>query len=47
MDDNDWEKTFYHSEMGKSLSLKWTLGLYAWHGDHHLAHINQAIRLNE
>lgn len=46
MSKEDWERTFYHSEMGKSISLKWTLGLYAWHGDHHLAHIGQAMELN-
>lgn len=35
---NDLEKTFFHPESGK-VSLGFTIGLYAWHCQHHLAHI--------
>ena len=43
MSDEDWNRIFFHPEYDKSLTLKWMLGLYAWHSDHHLAHIKQAI----
>lgn len=32
-------KTFMHPESGKSYQLNETIGLYAWHSNHHLAHI--------
>ena len=32
-------RTFYHPEMDVNLPLKRMLGLYAWHGKHHTAHI--------
>ncbi len=35
---DDWKKTFRHPEVGL-LTLDKTLGLYAWHGKHHVAHI--------
>ena len=35
----DWSKTLVHPETGRQLTLNWMLGLYAWHGKHHVAHI--------
>ena len=35
----DWKRTFRHPESG-ILSLETNLALYAWHGDHHIAHVN-------
>jgi hypothetical protein len=35
----DWNRTFIHPVSG-SQSLDSTAGLYAWHGKHHVAHIN-------
>ena len=35
----DWQKTLYHPEHQKEYSLWHFLGLYAWHGRHHTAHI--------
>jgi len=32
-------RTFIHPEHGREISLQETIGLYAWHGEHHLAHI--------
>ncbi|RJX37612.1 putative metal-dependent hydrolase [Paenibacillus pinisoli] len=32
-------RTFYHPEQGTSIPLDVNLGMYAWHGRHHLAHI--------
>jgi uncharacterized damage-inducible protein DinB len=34
----DFRRTFIHPESG-SHDLDWLLGLYSWHGNHHLAHI--------
>ncbi|AWG22611.1 metal-dependent hydrolase [Flavobacterium faecale] len=35
----DLTRTFVHPEHGKSFSLDENIGVYAWHCDHHLAHI--------
>lgn len=40
-----WEKTFIHPEHGREFVLKENLGIYAWHGRHHLSHIRQAREL--
>jgi hypothetical protein len=39
MKDQDWKRTLHHPGMGKTLTLEQVLGLYAWHGRHHVAHI--------
>ena len=36
---HDWDKTFYHPENKRTIALKEVVGLYAWHGKHHLNHI--------
>jgi uncharacterized damage-inducible protein DinB len=41
----DLEKKFIHPEHGKEMSLKTTLGLYAWHCNHHAAHITNLKKL--
>lgn len=39
--DNDWNnRTIYHPEQKKTIRLWTLLGMYAWHGRHHCAHIN-------
>ncbi|MEO0470108.1 MAG: YfiT family bacillithiol transferase [Bacteroidota bacterium] len=35
----DWDRRFYHPESEKEFDLRITLGLYAWHGQHHVAQI--------
>jgi hypothetical protein len=35
----DFKKEFIHPETGKNVSLERHTNLYAWHGEHHLAHI--------
>lgn len=35
----DWQKTIIHPEHGKAFTLWHLLGMYAWHGRHHTAHI--------
>ncbi|MFF2484140.1 YfiT family bacillithiol transferase [Paenibacillus sp. NPDC058071] len=34
-----YERTFYHPGYGQTYSLATLLGMYSWHGRHHLAHI--------
>ena len=38
----DWNKEFKHPETGRLISLKTNLGIYAWHCEHHLAHVRNA-----
>ena len=38
----DWNRTFRHPELGV-VTLDRTLGLYAWHGRHHTAHLQSII----
>ncbi|MCH7403334.1 YfiT family bacillithiol transferase [Belliella kenyensis] len=33
------ERVFIHPEQGKTFRIDENIGLYAWHGNHHLAHI--------
>jgi hypothetical protein len=35
----DLNKMYIHPEHNKEYKLKEVIGMYAWHGDHHLAHI--------
>lgn len=34
-----WNRTVVHPEHNKQMSLWYLLGMYAWHGKHHVAHI--------
>ena len=36
--EKDWQRTFRHPELGL-VSLDKNVALYAWHGQHHVAHI--------
>lgn len=40
LSDGDFKRTFRHPEHGE-ITLDWTLGLYAWHCRHHIAHITE------
>ena len=43
--DEQWQRTFFHPEHQRAISLNKSTGMYAWHGQHHLAHItNLAAR---
>ncbi len=35
----DWDKTIFHPAHQKEMTLWVLLGMYAWHGRHHAAHI--------
>jgi len=38
--DEQWQRTLFHPEHQKQMTLWYMLGNYAWHGKHHVAHIN-------
>jgi hypothetical protein len=39
----DLHKTFVHPEAGKETRLDENIGIYAWHGNHHLAQIENRL----
>lgn len=39
----DLERTFIHPENNETVALKQNLGIYAWHSNHHFAHIEGLI----
>lgn len=41
--EEDLEKTFVHPEDKAEVSIKENIGKYAWHGCHHLAHIERLM----
>lgn len=44
MDTADFNRGLRHPEHGRVLTLRQMLGLYAWHGRHHVAHITSLKR---
>ena len=46
MYDADFERTFIHPEGGYPATLRGATALYAWHGNHHLAHIQLVTKPN-
>ncbi|WP_214072274.1 YfiT family bacillithiol transferase [Mucilaginibacter sp. dw_454] len=41
--DEQWNRHFIHPETGAEITLKRNLALYAWHSQHHLAHITNTV----
>ena len=41
--EEDLKREFIHPEYGKRYSVEETIGVYAWHSNHHFAHIEQAL----
>ncbi len=41
LDEQQWQRAFYHPEQERLLSLDEALVMYAWHGAHHTAHVTQ------
>ena len=41
--DDDFQKSFVHPTSGREMLLFVNTALYAWHCDHHLAHIQSAL----
>ena len=44
--EEDLNKSFIHPESGARISLKKNIGLYAWHCNHHYAHIENLLIRN-
>lgn len=44
--DADWQRTVFHPEHQKKIALWYLLGMYAWHGKHHVAHITELRKRN-
>ncbi len=44
LNEDEWNRTFVHPASGETTPLKKALGLYAWHSNHHLAHITETIK---
>ena len=45
MDTSDWDKSFIHPEYNRVQKLRQTAMLYAWHGQHHMGHISNALEM--
>jgi hypothetical protein len=45
LEPEDLERTYTHPEHGL-VNLKYMLGLYSWHGRHHIAHITELRKRN-
>ncbi|NER10709.1 DinB superfamily protein [Muriicola jejuensis] len=44
---DDWQKEFVHPDGNATVGLEENTGRYAWHGNHHLAHIQGLVdRMN-
>ncbi|HSK11979.1 MAG TPA: putative metal-dependent hydrolase [Phnomibacter sp.] len=41
--DEEWNRTYVHPDSGQH-TIWYLLGMYAWHGRHHVAHINELRR---
>lgn len=41
MNKADFERTYIHPEQGKTFSLEFVCGMYAWHGNHHLTQMKR------
>lgn len=44
MSAEDFEKGFIHPETNKLVKLKENVGVYAWHSEHHYAHIENVLK---
>lgn len=41
---DDWARAYHHPALGRDVTLDEALALYAWHGEHHLAHITSIVQ---
>ncbi|UAY51373.1 YfiT family bacillithiol transferase [Ferruginibacter albus] len=44
--DEEWQRTVFHPEMKKTITLWDLLAIYSWHGRHHTAHITKLRERN-
>lgn len=47
LSERELSRTFFHPESNKQYRLDETIGVYAWHCKHHLAHITTAKKTNK
>ncbi len=47
LNENDLKRTYYHPVNKKESTLIEVVAMYAWHGDHHLAHITGTKKQNK
>jgi hypothetical protein len=47
MGELDFARTLIHPEHGLKMDLAYLTGMYVWHGNHHLAHIQAALKLKK
>jgi hypothetical protein len=47
LNEDDLRRTYYHPVSKDQYALAEVISMYAWHGDHHLAHITNAKRTNQ
>ena len=43
LEEKDFQREYFHPEHQKTFNLIWLLGLYAWHGRHHVEQIKTAV----
>lgn len=46
LSDEDWNRTVFHPEQKKEITVWSLLGTYSWHGKHHVAHIKNLREKN-
>jgi len=46
LSDDDLNKCFIHPETNTEVPLKKNIGIYAWHSNHHYAHIENLLKRN-
>lgn len=47
LNDSDLKREYIHPEHGVHFTMAQSIGNYAWHGKHHLAHIKNALTTKE
>lgn len=47
LDDEQWQRTFSNPESGLTFTLAHSAAFYAWHSNHHLAHIRLVTQSKE
>ena len=46
LSNSELERSFIHPEYNEEIKLKKNIGIYAWHCDHHFAHIENLLKRN-
>jgi hypothetical protein len=44
LSNDHFDRSLYHPEDEMEMTLGYLIGMYAWHGSHHLAHVNNLIK---